>query len=416
MHFLSHIPRGLAIFIAALVVIIAVVAGYKFLAGGVSNVSTGTSGNNLFSALFPFGNSGSNTTGGSSAASSTPVTGTEGPVPILREVSPGPVAGGWFVSGATATSAPSIRYMLRENGSVTETPADSLATTRLSNTTVPGVEELYAVASSTVLIRYLNTNETLQNALGTLHTSAAEQALMLSSLPPFNRVAVGSDGSMVTVTEENGGSVVERTKLDGSGAKTLLASPIASWVPLAGGTNTFVETAPSAAAVGYVYEIVSGTLQKIAGGLPGLTASVSPSGRYVAVSGNGANGFTFFVFDTKTGAILPVPVHATTLKCAWIPPYEPLLFCAVPATVSSAPFPDAWLLGGSTTADQAWVVDPTKNTAYVVGALADQNSNAIDAENVSVGPTGSYALFMNKNDLSLWSLNIADIVSRARGQ
>jgi len=413
---IPHIPRGLAFFIAALVVIIVIIVGYKFLAGGVSSVPTGASPTGLFSALFPFGNSGGNTPGGGGAASSTPVTGTSGPVPILREVSPGPVAGGWFVPGTTATSAPSIRWMLRENGNVTETPADSLATTRLSNTTVPGVEELYAVASSTVLLRYMNASGTLQNALGTLHTSAAEQALILSSFPLFNRVAVGSDGSMETVTEENGGAVVERTKPDGSGAKTLFASPILSWVPLVGGTKSFVETAPSASAIGYVYEIVNGALQKIAGGLPGLTASVSPSGRYVAVSGNGANGLTFFVFDTKTNGVFPVPVKATTLKCAWIAPYEPLLFCAVPASLSSGAFPDAWLLGGATTADQAWVVDPGKDTTYVIGTLADANGNGMDVENVSADSTGSYSLFMNKNDLSLWSLNISDAVARATGK
>ena len=131
------------------------------------------------------------------------------------------------------------------------------------------------------------------------------------------------------------------------------------------------------------------------------------------MSGNGANGFVLSVIDTKSGSVLGTPVHALALTCAWIAPDEPLLFCAVPVNPPSASYPDDWLLGNVSFADQAWIVNPSKSTAYFIGDLTDENGAGIDAENVSVDPTGTYALFINKKDLSLWSLGIADAVTGA---
>ncbi|MDE2079174.1 MAG: hypothetical protein KGI73_02190 [Patescibacteria group bacterium] len=418
MKLFNNIPRGLFIFIVGILLLIAVAVGYKFLTSGMSSISVGTGNSNPFSALFPFGNNGAAGTKGGGGTPSSPVSaGASGPAPALREVAAGPVSGGWFVPGTTATATPTIRYMLRENGNIIETPADSLTSTRLSNTTVPGIQTLYAAASSTLVLQYLDTTGVLKNAVGTVNTNATEQSLTLTQLPSFNRVAVDANGDLLAVTDENGGAVVERMKADGSKAQTVFTSPILSWVPLAGGGESFVETAPSAAATGYVYKIVSNTLQQVSGGIAGLTASVSPSGRYVAVSGNGADGLLFLVIDTKTGAAALMPVHATTLKCAWIPPDEPLLFCAVTAAMPSGiTFPDDWLLGKVALADSAWILNSTKKVSYFVGTLGDASGNGVDVENVSVSSSGTYALFMDKNDLSLWSLNIGDAVQRALGQ
>jgi len=184
-------------------------------------------------------------------------------------------------------------------------------------------------------------------------------------------------------------------------------------VPLIAGGHTFLETAPTSAAIGYLYELKNGSLSKVVGGLTGLVATVSPSGEYVAYSGDAAGGFALFILDTRTGATLSTPLSALALKCAWIPNHEPLLFCAIPANPPEGAYPDDWLLGNVSFSDSAWILNPQQSTSYSVGALTDSSGAGLDAENISVDPSGTYALFMNKKDLSLWSLWIGDVVARA---
>ena len=416
MKFFSNIPKGLIVFLGGIIVLIVLVLGYQALLGtGNAGGASGGNTNSLFSALFPFGSPASPGNAASTTNDSSPLSQTQqGGVAILREVSATPVSGGWFAANPTSTSTPLIRYMDRETGHVTATPADSVAETRISNTTVPGMEELYPVSDLSLVLRSFSGGK-ISNFVGTMNATSSEQSLALASLAPFDRIAADKNaGTWLTVTEVNGGSRIDLYKdKAGGGAQTMFASPIASWVPLIAGGRAFLETAPTAGAAGYLYELKNGSLSKIVGGLPGLVATVSPSGRYAAYSSDTAGGFALFVLDTTTGATLSAPVPTLALKCAWIPNHEPLLFCAVPTDPPEGAYPDDWLLGNVSFSDNAWVVNPQKSIGYVVGTLTDQTGAGLDAENISVDSSGTYALFMNKKDLSLWSLWVGDVVTRA---
>jgi hypothetical protein len=415
---LSSIPRGVVVFIGALAIILIGVIGYRIL-WGPSSSGTGTTQNSFFSTLFPFGNGAGpkpqqNDTGQGNGGNlnNTPT----GSVPLLRHVTAAPVAGAWFVKGATATSTPLIRYMDRSTGHIEETPADSYADIRISNTTIPGIEELYAPLPNGLVLRYINSDGILSNVYGLVSTTTPDGTVTTFPLPPFKRIAADRNGNILTVTESFGGSQVQLSKVDGSKSQSLFSSKIASWVPLLGGGRTFLESAPSAFALGYIYELKNGALLEEAGGFSGLTAIVSPSGDYLAISSDTAEGFSLSVLSTKDSSGFILPIHAFALKCSWIPTREPLLFCAVPLRPPEAAYPDDWLLGNVSLADQGWILNPKEKIAFFIGDLADERGGRIDAENVSVDETGSYALFMDKNDLSLWSLRITEAITRAQIQ
>ncbi|MBV9349905.1 MAG: hypothetical protein JO026_04070, partial [Patescibacteria group bacterium] len=296
---------------------------------------------------------------------------------------------------------------------------DSFTETRLSNTTLPGMEELYAIASSTILLRTLNDAKNVLNYVGTIHASSSEETLDIAPTRTFDSVTVTPSGALFTVAKTSSGSVAEISSKGGGRVATVFASPISSWVPLAGGTRLFVQSAPSAFAPGYLYEIknagAGATLSKVAQGRSGFVALPSPSGRYIATSQNLDTGFAFFVLDTKSGTWWSAPIHGSAYSCAWIENAEPLIFCAVPKDPPHGNYPDDWLMGNISFSDDAWILNPPLNTAYYIGSLYD-SSGTIDAEHVAVDQTGSYALFTNKKDLSLWSLYIRDAVIRAAGE
>jgi len=416
MKFLSNIPRGLLIFLGGIVVVVVIIVGYKFLFTP-SSAGTNTGQKDFFSALFPFGNS-AQPSGSGDEASSTPLSNQKqtGEVPLLRHITDKIVSGAWFMEAASSTTPPIIRYMQRENGNMFQTPADSFNETRISNTTVPGVLELYAATDANLIVRYLDDSGVVGNFYGFVNATSSQQSFNALPIRRFDRISLQKDSSSIlTVTSTNGTGRVDVSKADGTKLQTIFVSPITSWVPLQGGSRNFLETAPSAAALGYLYEIKNGALSKIAGGLAGFTASVSPSGRFIAYSGNSANGFSFSVLDTKTNATYASPIHAFAMKCAWVPNREPVLFCAVPKNPAPLAYPDDWLLGSATFADDAWVIDPIHQSVYFIGTLADENGTTIDAENISIDKSGSYALFTNKKDLTAWSLKILEFVARVGG-
>ncbi len=399
--------RRLIVFgLVGLLIAVIVGAGYLFLTLRNQNPGSTNPVTDFFSALFPFGATSPATNG--SIATNPAVTAAEKVVTQLRKVTDKPVAGGWFVAAAATTSPTNIRFMDRATGHITETPVDSYAETRLSNTTVPGIQDLAEASTTTFIFRTIPDGETIQNFFGTLNATSSEQSISTEPLKGFKRFAITPGGSsMITVSETTGGSLIETSGVDGTNQKTLLISPIRSWVPFASKSGFFLQTAPSSGVPGFLYSITkAGGFIKVIGDISGLSSLPSPSGRYVLFSGASGTHLTLAVLDTKTSQEYTLPLGTLAEKCVWVSEDVPLIFCGVPGTAKGTSLPDDWLLGRVAFSDGAWLMHPLQGTAYFIGNLATMATVPVDVVHPSVSPDGNYVLFINKNDLSLWSLNI----------
>jgi len=394
-------PRTAIIFVgvlSALILIIGAVAAFVQVPPSGDTGGAGTQ-TDFFSALFPFG-------GNAVRAPSVPATETgtndSRPVPQLREVSAGPVA------GATFSGENDIRFIEKETGHVFETKLDSLAVSRLSNTTVQDIYESLWIKDDAFILRFLSPNEVITNALGALNGTSTDQTVTASALNGFTRIAITPNGkSALTVTEVAGGSRIELIDMTKKTVpRLLLSSPIKSWVPRTGGTGLFLQTAASGASRGFLYEIEGQTLKKVVGGQTGLLATVSPTGRYVLFSSKTGSAIRLSLLDRNKGVTYEVPVATLATKCAWFENNEPILFCGAPRNTVS-PTLDTWLMGAFSFEDSAWLIDPVEGIASFVLDLTDSSGNGIDLINPTTGKDGAYALFMNKNDESLWSLLIS---------
>lgn len=403
------INRRVFFIIAGVVVLLAITAGAYFLFSP-KNPAGNLNGpiKDFFSAFFPFGQGNGNTPSNNAQG-----TGAQGeparPVTErLRKVSDRPTTGAWF-SGGLSTSTPlNIRFMERATGHVFETPVDSYAETRVSNTTIPGMQELFSAGADLFILRSLSGSDDIQNFLGQLNATSSMQSINTTPLKPFTRLAVAGNGTaMLAVTETVGGSRIELLRPDGTNSKTLLVSPIRSWIPLAARARFFIETAPASGVAGFVYEIkADGTLRKIVGDAPGLIAVPSPSGKYLLYSISAGTQARLGIVDTDTGVGYASPLGALASKCAWISEDIPAVFCGVSDSPARATLPDDWLLGSITLNDAAWVIYPTENRAHSLGKLESVADTPIDIINPAVASTSQYVLFTNKNDLSLWALDI----------
>lgn len=354
-----------------------------------SSTTTGTEEEGVFSSLFPFGRS--DTTSSSDTPDTTQNLG--GPLQRLRQVSDAPVGGATFVT--SIAGAPALRYAERETGHIYEMPLDSLTSVRLTNTTITGVHDAYWLTASTTIYR-LSSGDSLENFSGTITATSTDSPLSGAFLSPYTRVAV-ADGTTLGVLEENG-STLETVGNDGT-RKTVLISPLTSWVPHTANSKLYVASAPSGRTLGALYEITNGALTKVVGNLPGLQAQFGPSG--VLVSTGGVNTVQLFV--VQDGLLFTLPRATLAEKCAWV---DTRVLCAIPETLPGGLYPDDWLLGRVRTEDRLWFIDTLTNVATEVVNPADENVPAMDILKVTVSEDGQYASFVNKNDQTLWLVNL----------
>lgn len=390
-------------FIAILALIGVTVWIVEYIAGpNTSTTQTSGTKSNPFTSLFPFGN------GTKDTATTTNVgtTNETGPAPSIRKVSAEPVAGGEFAQGV---AGPAIRYVERQTGHIYETPIDSLGATRLTNTTIPAIADATWVTASSTIFRFLAADETHQNFLASVSSYNADQSVSGTFLQKFNRFALSPNKTILTVTETSSGATIQTVLNDGTKPQTLATSPIRSWIPLAGGSQYFVASAPASGVPGSVYNITTGAFKKVLGDVSGLTASVSPSGNYLLASSGSGASVQLAVYDLKQGSSYVLSRATLSDKCAWVPHHEPLVLCAVPFIAMNATLPDDWLLGRAHSSDDLWLLNPVTGAATAAvtlnGAVVSEDS--FDISNLIVSDDASHALFINKNDDTLWSVSFA---------
>ncbi len=394
---------------AAAILLVIVAVAYVFTRPGGESSGNENPVRNFLSGLFPFGQEPGGSKVEGPGESGAPGSGGEPVVERLRKVSDGPVTGAWFVP-ASSTTPLRIRFMERATGHVYETRAATYGDTRVSNTTLPGMEEFVPVSAESFIVRRVGGGGAIENTFATLIPTSSPTSLRIAPLEGFTRIAVAPDGqSAVAVLETGSGSRVETMRPDGTLSKTVLVSPIRSFVPLAANGRSLIASAPSSGVPGFVYEILEGgTLLKRAGDIPGLMAIPSPSGEYLLVGGSSGTERTLAVIEIRNGARHELPLGGLVAKCAWISESPVVVFCGISDPIGNISLPDNWLLGSVSLNDTGWLVHPLEGSAKSLGKFENVTGVAMDVMNPDASPDGEYVLFMNKNDLSLWSLRLSE--------
>lgn len=363
----------------------------------------------LFGSLFPFNFGGGDAGGGDTPLSDEPLEDTR-PVPPLRKVSDGPSAGGFFFekkSDDGAEEAVGIRFVERQTGHVYETATDTLTARRISNTTIPGIEEVLWQDKNNFIIRYLE-GEAVRTFRVELDAAAeGEQSVNGSFLDSWDRAALDpTREEVLAVFETGGGSRAALFNFDGSGLRSVFTSPLASWVPLQSEKGAYLASAPASGVPGFLYRLSNQTLIKIVGGISGFMPVVSPSGRYVLYSSADGSRVELFLYDTESRETFESPLDTLAVKCAFVSTDAPTVACGVPSEFPKGAYPNDWLLGRVAFSDDIWLIDPTSGLANLLALPEIDAGVPLDVAGPAVDPSGGYLGFINKNDLSFWTLSL----------
>lgn len=439
--------RNLILLIIVLIVAVAAVFGFLYFNQGTNTAGTDTGGTNFISQFNPFGTS---TPKPPVVTPPVDISGYEpGPVEEipavkLKKISSMPVAGfGLFskerykdvpiVVPTTPPAKPTppptefmtaVRYVDKATGNIYQTFVDKIEERKFSTTTIPKIYEAYlGNKGESVVMRYLKTDDkTIETFVGTLpkeylgaDTTGNNEVKGVFLAEDIKDVSLSPDALKIFYLFNAGDSMVGTTmNLSDKKKVQVFDSPFTEWLSFWPNARMItLTTKPSANVLGYMYAVDpnSKNLNKILGGINGLTTLTSPSGKLVLYSGS---NLLLYVYHTDTRNSDTIGVKTLGDKCVWGKASD-VVYCAVPRLVEGGAYPDAWYQGETSFSDQLWKIDiKTGNTtmladpAVIAGGPASlsQGGEDVDGIKLALDEGENYLFFVNKKDSFLWELQL----------
>ena len=330
----------------------------------------------------------------------------------LRLISSLPVAGATLFDKNAQTF---IRYVERAEGHVYEALAsDNKPPYRISNTTIPKIYEAYWVQNGQgVILQYLKGTD-IQMFYAALKQGATstEQALSDGTFLPNNigaLVVSPAQDKVFYLLPREGGVVGVRSNPNGTQKTQLFSSPAAEWLASWQKDRSIsLFTKPSSEASGFLYtlNINNSTLERVYGGIRGLTALPNPSGDTQLLSVSSLGGLELKLFDAKTQGLSGVGVTTLPEKCVWSKTDSVVLYCAVPDYIPAGSYPDVWYQGVVSFADSVWKINAKTGATNRILTPQSVANTTMDITNLVLSAKEDYLLFTNKKDLSLWLLKL----------
>lgn len=357
------------------------------------------------------------------ATSPTPDSSSTINLPTLRQLSSTPVGGYGIVSTPGTTT---IRWIDRGRGNVYEANMSSLNITTISNTLLPMVYDSWWNKDNTSFVaQYLDgSSDKISTVIANITkrpapTSATSTKDAMKTEYELKGKVISGNISAITespnkeklliTTIEGDRAVGYLSNADGSGQKQLFVLPFTKFVVDWPKEDTIsITTNADSSFDGYMYFVntQNGTVKKILGNIKGLSTKTSSDAKYVIYSAGTTNAISTFVYNVSTGESSPVIFKTLAEKCIWSRTLVEDVYCGVSSTFSDGKYPEDWYRGTRSFVDNIWTLDAKTGEVRQVVDLLNQNNVVIDAYKMGISGNGQFLFFINKNDLSLWSLDL----------
>ncbi len=335
----------------------------------------------------------------------------------LRKISEDPVSGLSIIENKK-TGQTDIHYILRANGNIYETYADSPETKRLSITTIPKVyESIWLPDGEKLIIRYLKDGtenvETFSVKINPATTTLNEfeGGVDGNHLPEnIGALAVNPLGNkLFYLTNNLNGASGFISKIDGLNKKLLFESPLIEWLVSWPKEETITLTTKASVKIpGYMYFLNSqtGNFSRILGGINGLTTKTNKTATEILYSDSIRTIPRLYLYNVKSGESKLLPVNTFPEKCLWSNMDSKIIYCAVPKVFPPGEYPDIWYQGLASFNDDIWLINTDTMASILVFDIQNETANNIDAVDIQIDEKDNYLFFINKTDLTLWSLNL----------
>jgi len=324
----------------------------------------------------------------------------------------------------TSTSTPrqapkpikkTVEYLLfvdRITGHIYGYNKESAAPFQITNTTIPGVYDAYILQNGTkVFMRYAygDTIKTITANIPSFIEGADPRPLTGQQTLPDNvsSFAVSASGNAYSYLLPNlsGSSVYS---FNSKGTVSVSSSPLKEWTLTYGGETAYMFNKPAAYLEGSVFSLP--TKEYIVGGKTGLMALPNPQGDRTLASMWSSSGLATFISSKKTGLSV-LEFRTLASKCVWMDSVQ--LLCGIPSSVPSGSegLPDDWFQGTVSFSDDVYLVNADSGAVTGLLNLAETPGNPFDLIKPHINKTNSSFVFTNKEDGSLWLVNMNNLIS-----
>jgi len=298
---------------------------------------------------------------------------------------------------------PSIRYVERVNGHIYRMFLDTKSKEKISNSTIPSIyEAFFDSTGQTVIYRYLSNDKSISSYLATLSTAKGE------FLPPdISDVSISPDKTKFFYLSENSNGVTGVIG-DFSDAKkdSVFSSPFTEWLSQwDNNQKIYLTTKPSYSVDGsmFILNPSTKTINKVFGGIAGLTTSVNQNGSGVLYSTSSTEGPKLGIFDIEKNTSNDLKTFGLPEKCVWSGD-NINVYCAVPNVITGNQYPDSWYQGLVSFDD--FFVKINVVSGEVETIANSKNETPVDGTHLFLDKTESTLFFTNKKNSTLWGLKL----------
>jgi len=298
-----------------------------------------------------------------------------------------------------------VEYIERESGNIYAFQAHGRTLTRLTNKTLPGVVEASWVNDgSLAFARFIaKTNSDEHIASYALPVNGGVGYFLEQDL---EQVLVTGSSTLMTLMSGTDGSTATLSTPAGTNVRTLFNSPLSAIRVRSGGGVYVATTKASFGRDGYTFVIdpKSGTFTHALGPLTGLSAVVSPTGKFILYSYLERGKIVLSLFDMTSHTATRLPLTTLAEKCVWSGDGASI-YCGVPTDMVGK-LPDDWYQGVTSFTDRLWKIDLSSRVAVLLIDPKQAGDTDIDMTGLTIDRTSDVLVFTNKQDGTLWSYDL----------
>jgi hypothetical protein len=311
--------------------------------------------------------------------------------------------------------ATAVRYAARADGNIYETFADNIDERKFSSTVIPQIYDAYfGAGAQSVVMRYLDNEgriiETFAGSLPKEVLGADTENNELKGAPlPENvfDLSLSPDLSKIFyLFTANDSATGITANVAGDSKVQVFSSPFTEWLSFWPNSKMItLTTKPASGLPGYMYAFdpAKKVLNKVFGGVNGLTTLASPDGKTILYAND---SLTLGLYDIATNNSYILAARTLPDKCVWGTASD-VIYCAVPRTTPPGAYPDDWYKGKVSFSDQIWKIDVASKTASVIiDPLSEPGGEDIDGIKLALDKDQNYLFFVNKKDSFLWELSL----------
>ncbi|MEA2112716.1 MAG: hypothetical protein U9P50_01960 [Patescibacteria group bacterium] len=335
-------------------------------------------------------------------------------IPILRQITASPTSGMIIFEDDTENNKESaeidysIRYIEKATGHIYETNTNSPTQTRISNTTIPKIQEAIWLDKESLVIRYLDEDDIIKTfSASIVESELGDKQLEGVFLQDDIQTLIKFKKGLFYLLESGQGSIGVTSDKDDENKKIIFNSPLKEWL-IKNVDNRYINftTKPAINVYGYsfLFDVETGSFDKIIDGKYNLSTLISNLFN-ILYSEYDKLGPKLYTYNNKKEVNTEVLISTLPEKCVW-DEENIYIYCGIPFKELTNYDLTAWYKGNILFSDDIWRINAETNNLEFLISPTTIGVEEIDIINPILSENNDYLIFMNKRDFSLWSLKL----------